>query len=75
MPVVVQSGPQLEAHPFVAIDERAAAAAAAEHLRSLGHTRLAVLSLPFSLADRADRPLRAESPRIASRAGAWRATA
>ena len=62
VPVVVQSGPQLEAHPFVAIDERAAAAAAAEHLRSLGHTRLAVLSLPFSLADRADRPLRPDVP-------------
>ena len=49
----------------MAIDERAAAAAAAEHLRALGHTRLAVLSLPFSLADRADRPLRAERPRTA----------
>ena len=48
LPVVVQSGPQLEGHPFVAIDERAAAAAAAEHLRALGHTRLAVLCLPFS---------------------------
>ncbi len=62
VPVVVQSGPQLEAHPFVAIDERAAGAAAAAHLRSLGHTRLAVLSLPFSLADRADRPLRPDVP-------------
>ena len=62
VPVVVQSGPQLEPYPFVAIDERAAAAAAAEHLRSLGHTRLAVLSLPFSLAGRADRPLRVERP-------------
>ena len=30
LPVVVQSGPQLEGHPFVAIDERAAAAAAAD---------------------------------------------
>ena len=62
LPVVVQSGPQLEGHPFVAIDERAAAAAAADHLRALGHSRLAVLSLPFSLSDRADRPLRAEAP-------------
>ena len=75
VPVVVQSGPQLEAHPFVAIDERAAAAAAAEHLRSLGHTRLAVLSLPFSLADRADRPLRADARCTASPAGGSRATA
>jgi DNA-binding LacI/PurR family transcriptional regulator len=62
VPVIVQSGPRLEGHPLVAIDERAAAAAAAEHLRALGHTRLAVLSLPFSLADRADRPLRADTP-------------
>jgi DNA-binding LacI/PurR family transcriptional regulator len=62
LPIVVQSGPRLEGHPFVAIDERAAAAAAAEHLRGLGHERLAVLSLPFSRADRADRPLRAEAP-------------
>jgi DNA-binding LacI/PurR family transcriptional regulator len=62
LPVIVQSGPALDGHPLVAIDERAAAAAAAEYLRGLGHTRLAVLSIPFSLADRADRPLRAEAP-------------
>ncbi|HEY6892461.1 MAG TPA: LacI family DNA-binding transcriptional regulator [Solirubrobacter sp.] len=62
LPVIVQSGPALEGYPLVAIDERAAAAAASAHLRALGHTRLAVLSLPFSLADRADRPLRAEVP-------------
>ena len=51
-----------QGHPFVAIDERAAAAAAADHLRALGHSRLAVLTLPFSLSERADRPLRAEPP-------------
>jgi DNA-binding LacI/PurR family transcriptional regulator len=62
LPVVAQGGPQLPGLPLVAIDERAAAAAAAEHLRALGHTRLAVLSLPFSFADRADRPLRSEAP-------------
>ena len=62
LPVIVQGSPQLRGVPLVAIDERAAAAAAAEHLRALGHTRLAVLSLPFSLADRADRSLRAEAP-------------
>jgi DNA-binding LacI/PurR family transcriptional regulator len=62
LPIVVQSGPALEGHPLVAIDERAAAAAAASHLRALGHTRLAVLSLPFSLADRSDRPLRSDVP-------------
>src|SRR5699024_4406820 len=42
VPIVVQSGPELDGRPFVAIDERAAAAAAAAHLRALGHTRLAV---------------------------------
>jgi DNA-binding LacI/PurR family transcriptional regulator len=62
LPVVVQSGPALAGHPLVAIDERAAGAAAAGHLRALGHTRLAVISLPFSLADRGDRPLRSEAP-------------
>jgi len=62
LPVVVQSGPQVPGHPLVAIDERAAAAAAAEHLRSLGHRRLAVLSLPFALSDRGDRPLPAHAP-------------
>ena len=36
LPVVVQSGPRLEGHPLVAIDERAAAAAAADHLRDAG---------------------------------------
>ncbi|HEX6021172.1 MAG TPA: LacI family DNA-binding transcriptional regulator [Solirubrobacter sp.] len=63
LPLVVQSGPEIEGHPLVAIDERAAAAAAADHLRSLGHERLAVLSLPWEIADRADRPLRAGVPK------------
>jgi DNA-binding LacI/PurR family transcriptional regulator len=62
VPVVVQSGPRLDGHPFVAIDEHAAGAAAADHLRELGHERLAVLSLPFSLADRGDRPLSGRVP-------------
>jgi DNA-binding LacI/PurR family transcriptional regulator len=63
LPVVVQSGPELPGHPFVAIDEQAAGAAAAAHLRALGHERLAVLSLPWEIADRADRPLRAGEPK------------
>jgi DNA-binding LacI/PurR family transcriptional regulator len=62
LPVVVQGGPEIPGHPLVAIDERAAAAAAAEHLRALGHRRLAVLSVPFSRTDRADRPLRSGVP-------------
>ncbi len=63
LPVVVQSGPHLDGHPFVAIDEQAAGAAAASHLRALGHERLAVLSLPWEIADRADRTLRAGEPK------------
>ena len=62
LPVIVESGPALDGHPLVAIDERAAAARAAEHLRTLGHSRLAVISLPFSRADRDDRPLRDAVP-------------
>ena len=76
LPVVVQSGPGCQGHPFVAIDERAAAAAAARAPAGARPPRLAVLSLPFSLADRGDRPLRAErAGRTASRAAARRATA
>ena len=52
LPVIIQGGPALPGFPVVAIDERAAAGAAADHLRELGHMRLAVVSLPFSLADR-----------------------
>ena len=63
LPIVVQSGPQLHGHPFVAIDEQAAGAAAASHLRALGHERLAVLSLPWEIADRADRTLRGGEPK------------
>ena len=64
VPVVVQSGPQLRrvTRSWRSTSARPAAAAA-EHLRALGHTRLAVLSLPFSLADRADRPLRRRASR------------
>jgi DNA-binding LacI/PurR family transcriptional regulator len=64
LPVVVQSGPRLEGMPFVAIDERAAAAAAAEHLRALGHERVAAISLPFSFAGRDDRPLGGAPPAL-----------
>ena len=63
LPIVVQSGPQLQGHPFVAIDEQAAGAAAASHLRALGHERLAVLSLPWEIADREDRMLRGGEPK------------
>ena len=62
LPIVVQSGPELPGHPLVAIDERAAARAAAEHLRERGHERIGILSIPFGGTDRADRPLPNRAP-------------
>src|SRR5689334_20074379 len=42
IPLVVHGGPRLNGVPFVGIDDRAAARAAAEHLLALGHCSLAV---------------------------------
>src|SRR4051794_33160238 len=47
IPLVTHGGPRLEGVPFVGIDDRAAARAAAEHLLQLGHRSLAVVSFPF----------------------------
>src|SRR3954467_232543 len=47
IPLVTHGGPRLDAVPFVGIDDRAAAQAAAEHLLQLGHRSLAVISHPF----------------------------
>jgi DNA-binding LacI/PurR family transcriptional regulator len=44
VPVVTVDQPRDTATPFVGIDDRAAARAAAEHLRALGHRRVGVLS-------------------------------
>lgn len=44
VPVVTVDQPRDGATPFVGIDDRAAARSAAEHVRELGHTRVAVLS-------------------------------
>ena len=44
LPVVTVDQPRDAPTPFVGIDDRAAACAAAEHLRGLGHERVAVLS-------------------------------
>jgi len=44
LPVVTVDQPRDAPTPFVGIDDRAAARAAAEHLRGLGHERVAVLS-------------------------------
>ena len=44
LPVVTVDQPRGAETPFVGIDDRAAARSAAEHLRELGHERVAVLS-------------------------------
>ncbi|HYX88714.1 MAG TPA: LacI family DNA-binding transcriptional regulator [Gaiellaceae bacterium] len=44
LPVVTVDQPRGAQTPFVGIDDRAAARSAAEHLRKLGHERVAVLS-------------------------------
>jgi DNA-binding LacI/PurR family transcriptional regulator len=53
IPLVIHGGPRLEGVPFVGIDDRAAAQAAAEHLVQLGHRSLAVVSQPFGPLRRA----------------------
>src|SRR4051794_36772090 len=53
IPLVTHSSPRLDGVPFVGIDERAAARAAAEHLLGLGHRSLAAISQPFGPARRA----------------------
>ena len=49
LPVVTVDQPRNAPTPFVGIDDRAAARSAAEHLRGLGHERVAVLSFVTSL--------------------------
>jgi DNA-binding LacI/PurR family transcriptional regulator len=49
VPVVTVDQPRGVATPFVGIDDRAAARSAAEHLRELGHERVAVLSFVTAL--------------------------
>jgi DNA-binding LacI/PurR family transcriptional regulator len=56
VPLVVHGGPELPGHPLVAVDERAAAIAAAEHVKALGHERIGAIAIPLGLFDaRADR--------------------
>jgi DNA-binding LacI/PurR family transcriptional regulator len=45
LPLVVADTPHIPGIPFVSIDDRAGARAAAQHLLDLGHRRLAVVSL------------------------------
>ena len=49
LPVVTIDQPRTGATPFVGIDDRAAARHAAEHLRALGHERVAVLAFITAL--------------------------
>src|SRR5215207_1696361 len=53
IPLVIHGSPRLAGVPFVGIDDRAAAHAAAEHLLQLGHRSLAVISQPFGPSRRA----------------------
>jgi DNA-binding LacI/PurR family transcriptional regulator len=53
IPLVIHGSPRLEGVPFVGIDDRAAAQAAAEHLLHLGHRSLTVVSQPFGPSRRA----------------------
>src|SRR5918997_4723592 len=53
IPLVIHGGPRMDEVPFVGIDDRAAAKAAAEHLVQLGHRSLAVISQPFGPSRRA----------------------
>src|SRR3954463_1070516 len=53
IPLVTHGGPRLDGVPFVGIDDRSAAEAAAEHLLDLGHRSLAVIAFPFGPSRRA----------------------
>jgi DNA-binding LacI/PurR family transcriptional regulator len=53
IPLVTHGSPRLDGVPFVGIDDRAAAKAAAEHLLQLGHRSIAVVSHPFGPSRRA----------------------
>ena len=55
IPLVTHGSPRLDGVPFVGIDDRAAARAAAEHLLQLGHRSLAVVAFPFGPTRRARR--------------------
>jgi DNA-binding LacI/PurR family transcriptional regulator len=52
MPVVIADTPHIAGVPFVSIDDRGGARAAAQHLLDLGHRRLAVASLRLREDDR-----------------------
>jgi DNA-binding LacI/PurR family transcriptional regulator len=47
LPMVVVYQPLIPKVPFIGIDDRAAARACAEHLKKLGHTNFAIVTLPL----------------------------
>ncbi len=47
MPIVAIEAPQMESVLSIGLDNRAASATAASHLRDLGHERIAVVTLPL----------------------------
>ena len=55
IPLVAHGGPRLDGVPFVGIDDRSAARAAAEHLLRLGHRSVAVVAFPFGPSRHARR--------------------
>jgi DNA-binding LacI/PurR family transcriptional regulator len=48
LPLVIADGPPREGAPWVGIDDRGAARAAAEHLLELGHRDIGIVALPLS---------------------------
>ena len=65
LPVVTVDQPRDAPTPFVGIDDRAAARSAAEHLRGLGHRRVAVLSFVGALDPEGTLELELSGERLA----------
>lgn len=52
VPVVVGEGGRVDGAPLVALDDRAGTAQAVRHLKDLGHTRIAEITLPLDADER-----------------------
>jgi DNA-binding LacI/PurR family transcriptional regulator len=57
LPLVTMGSPRLKGHPFLGIDNTAAAGLAADHLVGLGHKRLAVVGVPTTMTLAPDGPV------------------